>query len=79
MEKCVTQPDEMLDELFEEINREGNMTVSVTHGRVRRTLYIDDYVARAFSYTIFSAACDQSVTDGHFQKFKSLKACEKSG
>ena len=26
---------------------------------------------------IFSSECDQFVTDGHFQKFLSLKACKK--
>ena len=45
------------------------MTVSITHGEVRRTLYIDDYVARDFSCNnCFPAECDQFVTDGHFQK-----------
>ena len=71
MEKCNTEPDERLDEFYgytqpderldglcEEINKEGNMTVSITHGAVRRTLCIDDYVARDFSYNGFISALD---------------------
>ena len=81
MERCNTEPAERLDELCEEINREGNMSVSITHGEVRRTLYTTLTImlleTSVVTIYFFPAECDQFVTDGYFQKYKSLKACEK--